>query len=80
MRAMQGRAEYRGLPAQEHHTVEHPAGGESGPDARPRGPFFVKQWGGVNKNKSGRLLDGATYAEMPKRSGIYHQNYALNLQ
>ena len=28
--------------------------------------FFFKQWGGVNKKKSGRLLDGEIYDEMPK--------------
>lgn len=58
------------------------AGGESGPNARPMEsqwvieirdqclsaslPFFFKQWGGVNKKKSGRLLDGRTWDEMPK--------------
>ena len=57
-------------------------GGESGPKARPMElpwatdirdqclsanvPFFFKQWGGVNKKKSGRLLDGRTWNEMPK--------------
>ncbi len=57
-------------------------GGESGPGARPmeaewvRGvqqrcarqsvPFFFKQWGGVNKKKAGRLLDGRTFDEMPQ--------------
>jgi protein gp37 len=56
-------------------------GGESGPGARPmkeewvtqirdrcldRGvPFFFKQWGGVQKKKAGRLLDGKTWDEMP---------------
>jgi protein gp37 len=57
-------------------------GGESGPKARnmrqewvveirdqcvSKGvPFFFKQWGGVNKKKSGRLLEGQTWDEMPK--------------
>jgi protein gp37 len=57
------------------------AGGESGPGARPmerawvvdirrqcraaRVAFFFKQWGGVNKKKTGRVLDGRTYDEMP---------------
>ena len=27
--------------------------------------FFFKQWGGVNKKKSGRILDGQIYSEMP---------------
>ena len=56
-------------------------GGESGPSARPMDeswvvdirqqcsqasiPFFFKQWGGVNKKKRGRLLDGRTWDEMP---------------
>lgn len=58
-------------------------GGESGPKARPmseewvldihdqcinkRVPFFFKQWGGVNKKKNGRLLDGRTWDEYPDR-------------
>jgi protein gp37 len=56
-------------------------GGESGPGARPieigwvrnireqclaqNVPFFFKQWGGINKKKAGRLLDGKTWNEMP---------------
>ncbi len=56
-------------------------GGESGPRARPireswvidihnqcqkkKVPFFFKQWGGVNKKKTGRILDGRTWDEMP---------------
>jgi len=56
-------------------------GGESGPGARPMHrdwvlelkeqclnqdtPFFFKQWGGVNKKKNGRLLEGQTWDEMP---------------
>jgi protein gp37 len=58
-------------------------GGESGPGARPvrkkwvndiqkncksqRVPFFFKQWGGKNKKKSGRLLDGEIISEMPRQ-------------
>ena len=57
-------------------------GGESGPGARKMKkdwvteilcicqeenvPFFFKQWGGTNKKKSGRLLDGQTWDEMPR--------------
>jgi len=57
-------------------------GGESGRGARPmkeewalsilrqcraeRVPFFFKQWGGVNKARSGRVLRGATYDEYPR--------------
>jgi protein gp37 len=59
-------------------------GGESGYGARPmkaewvRGikdqclqasvPFFFKQWGGVQKKKYGRELDGKTWGEFPKIS------------
>lgn len=59
-------------------------GGESGPRARPMDSewveeihdlcresgtaFFFKQWGGVNKAKTGRLLKGKTWDEMPARS------------
>ena len=28
-------------------------------------PFFFKQWGGFNKKKTGRLLDGRTWDDMP---------------
>ena len=58
-------------------------GGESGPRARPMRkswvlsirdqcrksdiPFFFKQWGGVQKSKNGRKLNGRTYDAMPKR-------------
>ncbi len=57
-------------------------GGESGMKARPmnedwvldimdqctkaRVAFFFKQWGGTNKKKAGRLLNGKTYDEMPE--------------
>jgi len=30
-------------------------------------PFFFKQWGGVNKKRAGRILDGRTWDEMPAR-------------
>jgi protein gp37 len=56
-------------------------GGESGPGARPMQaswvrsirsqcrasnvPFFFKQWGGVQKSRSGRELDGRLYDEFP---------------
>jgi protein gp37 len=59
-------------------------GGESGSNSRPIDkewvesihqqcienivPFFFKQWGGWNKKKNGRLLNGETYSEMPVRS------------
>ncbi|MBC3787329.1 DUF5131 family protein [Spirosoma utsteinense] len=34
--------------------------------------FFFKQWGGVNKKESGRLLNGRTYDEMPRINSIPH--------
>jgi protein gp37 len=57
------------------------AGGESGPGARAMDPdwarairdaclaasvpFHFKQWGGVQKKRNGRLLDGRTWDEFP---------------
>jgi protein gp37 len=34
--------------------------------------FHFKQWGGVNKKKTGRLLDGRTWDEQPAkhRAGV----------
>ena len=58
-------------------------GGKSGPRARPMKAewvdsilsqcrranvlFFFKQWGGVRKDMTGRLLHGRTYDDMPTR-------------
>ena len=28
-------------------------------------PFFFKQWGGVQKSRTGRVLDGRTWDEFP---------------
>jgi protein gp37 len=28
-------------------------------------PFFFKQWGGIQKKRAGRKLNGRTYDEMP---------------
>lgn len=60
-------------------------GGESGPGARPmevdwvqsirhqceqaKIPFFFKQWGGVQKSRTGRTLNGRTYDDQPPRIG-----------
>jgi protein gp37 len=60
-------------------------GGESGPGARPVAeswvldvrdqclaagvPFFFKQWGGTNKKKAGRVLQGRTWDQMPIGAG-----------
>lgn len=57
-------------------------GGESGPRARPMDPdwvrsvrdqcvaagvpFFFKQWGGRNKKRAGRILDGRSWDEYPE--------------
>ncbi len=30
--------------------------------------FFFKQWGGVRKHQTGRMLDGRTYDDMPRRA------------
>jgi protein gp37 len=61
-------------------------GGESGPGARPMNgdwvrhirdrclraevPFFFKQWGGPVKSRTGRLLDGRAWDEMPDRIAV----------
>lgn len=58
------------------------AGGESGPRARPMEPewalsirdrciaddvpYFFKQWGGRQKKRNGRVLDGRTWDQMPE--------------
>ena len=62
-------------------------GGESGPGARnmdpdwvidlrdqcikAKVPFFFKQWGGANRKKSGRELEGKIWDEMPLLSKRY---------
>jgi len=68
-------------------------GGESGPHARPMQkswvmeiytqcrdagvPFFFKQWGGPNKNRAGRTLDGRLYSEMPYITARSVENNSL---
>jgi len=32
---------------------------------RAKVPFFFKQWGGIQKKKAGRTLEGRTWDEMP---------------
>lgn len=70
-----GRPNLRGI----HWAI---VGGESGPSARPMDAdwidsiqtacerhgtaFFFKQWGGVTKKKSGRILNGRTWDEYPR--------------
>lgn len=67
-------------------------GGESGPNSRTikkswvidikeqcykfKVPFFFKQWGGINKKKNGRLLNGNTFSEMPN---IYYDLFQESL-
>jgi protein gp37 len=67
------------LPLEGIHWVI--VGGESGPKARPMRkdwvdsihrqcraagvPFFFKQWGGVRKDLTGRILNGRIYDELP---------------
>ena len=70
------------------------AGGESGPGARPIKPewvrsirdqcvqvgvaFHFKQWGGVNKKRAGRLLDGRVWDEMPvRKNGVVNKTENL---
>lgn len=64
-------------------------GGESGHGARPLHedwvvsirnqcrkagvPFFFKQWGGVQKSKKGRKLEGRTYDQMPEHLSLAAQ-------
>jgi len=61
-------------------------GGESGPSARPMDPswvedlldacrrhdtaFFFKQWGGTNKKRTGRELQGRIWDEYPRVPGL----------
>jgi len=71
-------------------------GGESGPGARPMKPewvrsirdqctdagvpFFFKQWGGVQKAKAGRLLDGREHNGMPDvRNCFIAPDYATRM-
>jgi len=43
-------------------------------DNKHKIPFFFKQWGGVNKKKTGRLLQGKTWDNYPK---IFNQQLQL---
>lgn len=67
-------------------------GGESGRRPRPmkpewvfeihnrcieaKVPFFFKQWGGTNKKKTGRVLKGKTYSEMPIVKHLLEEEYS----
>jgi protein gp37 len=37
---------------------------------RVKVPFFFKQWGGVQKKRAGRTLEGRTWDEMPVRMNL----------
>ena len=70
-------------------------GGESGPGARAIHekwileirnqcvragvPFFFKQWGGVNKKRTGRILQGRTWDELPevRRTEMFKETRAV---
>ena len=73
-------------------------GGESGPKSRPiekkwvveirnqslqfSVPFFFKQWGGFNKKKNGRRLDGKLWDELPekiKKNSIFNCDLNISL-
>ncbi len=67
-------------------------GGESGPGSRPMleswaldardqciragVPFFFKQWGGFNKKKNGRILDGKVWTQIPDMAFSKDKDYA----
>ncbi len=67
-------------------------GGESGPGARTMDPqwvreirdnclrsevaFFFKQWGGTFKKRTGRILDGRTWDDMPNAFPTQSENVA----
>lgn len=69
-------------------------GGESGPGARPINPkwvhsilrqcrnsdipFFFKQWGGVQKHRTGRDINGRTFDEMPVSSHDRQKELFIN--
>ena len=68
-------------------------GGESGPGARPLlgdwvvglrdqclevdVPFFFKQWGGVQKKRNGRLLEGRVWAQTPMTPSYFPNAAAI---
>jgi protein gp37 len=70
-------------------------GGESGPGARPvnpswvldirnqcqqnGAPLFFKQWGGFNKKKAGRMLEGRTWDEMPSTPDLARLQIRMNV-
>lgn len=79
------------LPLEGIHWVI--VGGESGPKSRPMREewvvqikdqceakgvaFFFKQWGGVQKKRTGRELDGRTWDGMPFRETLHEQQRSV---
>jgi len=77
-----------GLPLEDIQWVI--VGGESGPRARAMDeswvtsiraqcidsdvPFFFKQWGGVQKKRNGRMLEGRTWDEMPAAAAVLRRD------
>ena len=71
-------------------------GGESGPQCRPMRvewvrdireqcltygvPFFFKQWGGIRKERNGRVLDGRTWNDLPTPHPVPRPNAARRIQ
>jgi len=71
-------------------------GGESGPGARPLNPdwvikiknqclskklpFFFKQWGGYNKKKNGRLLEGKEWNQVPYYDYSFYNDNQYELE
>ncbi|MCP4050218.1 MAG: phage Gp37/Gp68 family protein [bacterium] len=69
-------------------------GGESGPKSRSiseewvinlrrqcylqKVPFFFKQWGGTNKKRTGNLLQGEKYQQMPKNYNLIMKRVRLD--
>jgi protein gp37 len=69
-------------------------GGESGPGARPikkdwvidirdrcikfRVPFFFKQWGGINRKRTGCLLEGKKWNQMPNLGNLEERQFILS--
>ncbi len=38
-------------------------------------PFFFKQWGGVQKKRAGRTLEGRTWDEMPANMDLVKRKF-----
>jgi hypothetical protein len=47
---------------------------------KARVPFFFKQWGGVQKSRAGRSLDGRTWDEMPSSAVSAERTFVLSFR